>query len=72
VIQRIAVLAIVLLLAPIWAPAQEGPLGVIKVGAYADLLIIEGNPMSDITVLADPDNNLRVIMKDCVIYKNTL
>lgn len=51
---------------------REGPLGVIKEGAYADLLIIEGNPMVDITILADPSNNLRVIMKDGVIYKNTL
>jgi len=51
---------------------KEGPLGVIKEGAYADLLIIEGNPMDDITILADPDTNLRLIMKDGVIYKSTL
>ena len=51
---------------------KEGPLGVIKVGAYADLLIIEGDLLQDITILADPENNLRLIMKDGVIYKNTL
>jgi imidazolonepropionase-like amidohydrolase len=51
---------------------KEGPLGVIEEGAYADLLIIEGNPMQDITILADPENNLRLIMKDGVIYKNTM
>ena len=51
---------------------REGPLGVIKPGAYADLLLIDGEPLSDITILADPDNNLRLIMKDGVIYKNTL
>ncbi len=28
--------------------------------------------MQDIKILADPDNSLRVIMKDGVIYKNTL
>jgi len=51
---------------------KEGPLGVIKEGAYADLLIIEGNPLEDITILAEPENNLRLIMKDGVTYKNTL
>ena len=51
---------------------REGPLGVIKPGAYADLLLIDGEPLSDITILADPDNNLRLIMKDGVIYKNSL
>ena len=51
---------------------KEGPLGVIKPGAYADLLLIDGEPLSDITILADPENNLRLIMKDGVIYKNTL
>lgn len=51
---------------------KEGSLGVIKPGAYADLLLIDGEPLSDITILADPDTNLRLIMKDGVIYKNTL
>jgi imidazolonepropionase-like amidohydrolase len=51
---------------------RKGPLGVVKEGAYADLLLIEGNPLDDITILADPEKNLRIIMKDGVIYKNTL
>jgi imidazolonepropionase-like amidohydrolase len=51
---------------------QDGPLGVVEVGAYADLLIVEGDPLEDITVLADPEKTLRLIMKDGVIYKNTL
>ena len=51
---------------------QEGPLGVIKKGAYADILLIEGDVMNDITVLADPVNNIDLIMKDGVIYKNSL
>ncbi|MCP4335954.1 MAG: hypothetical protein GY785_25195 [Gammaproteobacteria bacterium] len=51
---------------------REGPLGVIKEGAYADLLIIEGNPLEDITILADPETSLKLIMKDGVIYKNAL
>jgi imidazolonepropionase-like amidohydrolase len=51
---------------------REGPLGVIQEGAYADLLLIEGNPPEDITILANPESSLRVIMKDGKIYKNTL
>ncbi len=41
-------------------------------GAYADLLIVEGNPLEDIRVLEDPDENLKLIMKDGKIYKDTL
>lgn len=51
---------------------KEGALGVIQEGAYADLVMVEGNPLEDITILADPDNNLKLIMKDGVVYKNTL
>lgn len=47
-------------------------LGVIEPGAYADLLIVEGNPVDNIDLLNDPERNFRVIMKDGRIYKNTL
>ena len=53
-------------------PYQDGPLGVIKEGAYADILLVDGNPLEDIRLLADPDSNLKLIMKDGKIYKNTL
>ena len=53
-------------------PYREGPLGVIKEGAYADMLLVDGNPVKDVSVMADWKNNLKVIMKDGVIYKNTL
>lgn len=52
-------------------PYPEGPIGVIQVGAYADLLIVDGNPLEDIKILGELDN-LRIIMKDGNIYKNTL
>lgn len=52
-------------------PYKEGTLGVIEPGAYADLLVIDGNPLEDLTVLRDR-NNLRVIMKDGDFHKNTL
>ena len=53
-------------------PYTDGPLGVIQGGAYADLLIVEGNPLKDIMIMTKPDENFRVIMKDGKIYKNTL
>jgi len=53
-------------------PYLEGPLGVIVAGAYADLLIYEGNPLEDIRVLTDPKEHLKLIMKDGKIYKNEL
>jgi imidazolonepropionase-like amidohydrolase len=49
-----------------------GKLGVVEEGALADLLILEGNPLENINLIADPANNLKVIMKDGAIYKNTL
>ena len=62
----------------------RGKLGVIEEGAFADLLIVDGNPLDDITAIggnsewldAEPRgrdvDTIRVIMKNGVIYKNTL
>jgi imidazolonepropionase-like amidohydrolase len=49
-----------------------GKLGVVDVGALADLLLVDGNPLENLDLVADPDKNFRVIMKDGTIYKNTL
>jgi imidazolonepropionase-like amidohydrolase len=51
---------------------QKGKLGVIAPGAYADLLVVNGDPLTDLRVLTDPQRNLKVIMKDGVLYKNDL
>ena len=53
-------------------PYKDGPTGVIKEGAYADLLVVDGNPVDDIKIMTEPGKNFRIIMKDGVIYKNTL
>jgi imidazolonepropionase-like amidohydrolase len=50
----------------------EGKLGILEQDALADLLVVDGNPISDIALLAKPDKNFMVIMKDGKIYKNTL
>jgi imidazolonepropionase-like amidohydrolase len=47
---------------------MEGRLGVVAEGAIADLLVVEGSPLEDIRVLADPKKNLRMVMKDGVIH----
>jgi imidazolonepropionase-like amidohydrolase len=65
-------------------PYTQGKLGVIEEGAYADILIVDGNPMEDFSVVGTGDKwfgaelrpespeTIRIIMKDGVIYKNTL
>ena len=51
---------------------QGGSLGVIAPGAYADLLVVDGDPLSDLTVMTNPQRNLKLIMKGGVILKNEL
>jgi imidazolonepropionase-like amidohydrolase len=46
-------------------------LGVLEEGAYADLLLVDGNPLDDLGVIANPDRNLRIVMKDGRFYKDT-
>ena len=51
---------------------QQGALGVIQEGAYADLILVDGNPLEDIDLIADPHENFDLIMKDGVIFKNAI
>jgi imidazolonepropionase-like amidohydrolase len=53
-------------------PYREGALGVIQKGAYADLILVEGDPTNDVTILSDYENKIDFIMKDGVIYKDRL
>ncbi|MBO9632601.1 MAG: amidohydrolase family protein [Chitinophagaceae bacterium] len=48
------------------------PLGLIKEGAYADMILVDGNPMQDINLIADPGKNFLLIMKGGIVYKNLL
>jgi len=47
-------------------------LGRIETGAYADILVLDGNPLEDISLIADPDRTMKLIMKNGRIHKNTL
>lgn len=49
-----------------------GKLGVIEKGAMADVLIYSKNPLEDVSIIEDYENNLKLIMKDGKVYKNTL
>ena len=49
-----------------------GKLGLIEPGAFADLLVLNENPLDDIHVLEKPEETLAIIMKDGQIHKNTL
>ena len=53
-------------------PYQEGKLGEISEGAYADMILVDGNPLENIKLIANPDKNFLLIIKDGVVYKNNL
>lgn len=53
-------------------PYKYGSLGVIQKGAYADLVLVDGNPLENIDVLNDYSEKFQLIMKDGKIHKNTL
>ena len=68
---------------PLVNPFPDTKLGVIEEGATADILIVDGDPLKDLSVIGAIDKwfdapkrgsvkTIRVIMKDGVIYKNTL
>jgi imidazolonepropionase-like amidohydrolase len=49
-----------------------GKLGVVEVDALADLLLVDGDPIANLDLIADPDKTLLVIMKDGPVYNNLL
>jgi len=49
-----------------------GKIGVIEEGAHADILLIDGNPLEDISILLNYDETLDMIMKGGVIHKDAL
>nr|WP_245432916.1 amidohydrolase family protein [Mesorhizobium loti] len=49
-----------------------GKIGRIEAGAYADLLVVDGDPLKEISLIADPEQTMKLVMKDGRIHKNTL
>ena len=52
-------------------PYTEGDLGVVKEGAYADLLVVDGNPLEDLKAVTNADN-IMPIMKVGRVYRDEL
>jgi imidazolonepropionase-like amidohydrolase len=68
---------------PVVNPYPYAKLGVIEEGAYADIILVDGNPFEDLSVIGAVDKwfdapprdgveTIRIIMKNGVIYKSTL
>jgi imidazolonepropionase-like amidohydrolase len=49
-----------------------GKLGVVEVGALADLILVDGNPLEELSLITNPKDKFLVIMKDGKVYKNML
>lgn len=57
---------------PAKAFLREGEFGIVAPGARADLLVLETNPLDDISALTNPETNLTAIMKAGRFHKNAL
>jgi len=53
-------------------PYKAARLGEITAGAWADVLLIDGDPTADLTLLSAPEKNIAVIVKDGTMVKKTL
>jgi len=51
---------------------MAGKLGVVEAGAIADLLVVDGNPLENVALLASPDRNIRLVMKEGAIHRQSL
>jgi len=49
---------------------QSGQLGCIRPGALADMVVFEGDPMRDVSLLARPEETLRLVMQGGVLHRN--
>jgi imidazolonepropionase-like amidohydrolase len=49
-----------------------GRIGVVEEGALADLLLVDGDPLANLSLVATPETSFVVIMKDGKVYKNLL
>jgi imidazolonepropionase-like amidohydrolase len=50
----------------------DGKLGVIEKDAFADMLLVDGDPTATLDLIADPETNFKIIMKGGQVHKNSL
>jgi imidazolonepropionase-like amidohydrolase len=48
----------------------DGKLGVVKEGAVADLLVVDGDPLEDVSILATPERNIRAVIKGGAVHRS--
>ena len=51
---------------------MEGKLGTLQPGAFADMILVNGDPLKDLGLFQEQGKHLAVIMKGGVFHKNTL
>jgi imidazolonepropionase-like amidohydrolase len=51
---------------------MEGEIGVVAEGARADLLVVDGDPLEDLTLLAEPERHVKAIVKDGKFYRDEI
>ncbi len=51
---------------------QEGELGVVAAGALADLIVVDGDPLADISALSGEGETVRLVMKGGAVFKDKL
>ena len=51
---------------------QVGELGVVAVGALADLIVVDGDPVADLSALSGEGETVRLVMKGGAVFKDTL
>lgn len=50
----------------------RGDLGEVREGALADLILVDGNPLQDLSLVGDAERKFLLIIKDGVLVKNAL
>ena len=51
---------------------MEGKLGTLRAGAFADMILVDGDPLKDLGLFQDQGRHLSLIMKGGAVYKTTL
>ena len=49
-----------------------GRLGVVAPNAIADLLVVDGNPLDDVTLLAHPNRTIRAVLQAGKVHRSSL
>ncbi|MEQ1616194.1 MAG: amidohydrolase family protein, partial [Hyphomicrobiaceae bacterium] len=51
---------------------REGQIGIITAGAYADMIMVDGNPLKDLTLLTGQGKHIPAIVKGGKFHKNKI